>query len=89
VRDVPPPDVVFEGDSRAVIRSFPDDARENLGGDLRRVQSGEMPLDSGSMAPVLPGVFELRDEDKDSRYRVLYVKIGRGLRSALFHEEDQ
>jgi phage-related protein len=27
------------------------------------------------MAPVLPRVFELRDEDKDWWYRVLYVKL--------------
>lgn len=70
------PDVVFEGDSRNVIRGFPAGTRENLGGDLRRVQNGELPLDSGPMAPVLPGVFELRDEDKDFWYRVLYIKLG-------------
>ena len=29
-----------------------------------------------SMAPALPGVFELRDEDRDCWYRVLYVKLG-------------
>jgi len=28
------------------------------------------------MAPALPGVFELRDEDRDTWYRVSYVKIG-------------
>jgi len=27
------------------------------------------------MAPVLPGVFELRDQDKAAWYRVLYVKL--------------
>ena len=27
------------------------------------------------MAPALPGVFELRDEDKDLWYRVLYVRL--------------
>ncbi|MGO9124967.1 MAG: type II toxin-antitoxin system RelE/ParE family toxin [Terriglobales bacterium] len=67
--------MVFEGDSRAVIKSFPEDVREDLGGDLRRVQNGERPLDSGSMAPALPGVFELRDQDKDLWYRVLYVRL--------------
>jgi phage-related protein len=67
--------VVFEGNSRAVIKSFPDDIREDLGADLWRVQNGEKPLDSDSMAPTLPGVFELRDEDKDLWYRVLYVKL--------------
>lgn len=70
-----PPDVVFEGDSRAVIKSFPEDVREDLGADLWRVQNGERPLDSGSMAPVLPGIFELRNQDKHLWYRVLYVRI--------------
>ena len=73
--DGSPPDVVFEGDSRAVIKSFPDDIREDLGADLWRVQNGDKPLDSGSMAPALSGVFELRDEDKDLWYRALYVKL--------------
>ncbi len=69
-----PPDVVFEGDSLRVIRSFPDDVRAHLGADLRRVQNGDRPLDSKPMAPVLPGVFELRDDDKDAWYRVLYTQ---------------
>src|SRR6266849_550190 len=47
-----PPDVVFEGNSLSVIRSFIKDVQENLGGDLRRLQNGERPLDSGSMAPL-------------------------------------
>ena len=76
VAEPSPPDVVFEGNSRSLIKEFPADVRENLGGDLRRLQNGERPLDSGSMAPALPGVFELRDEDKDTWYRVFYVKLG-------------
>ena len=70
-----PPDVVFEGNSRDVIRSFPKDIRSDLGADLDRVQRGEKPLDSAPMAPVLPGVFELRDEDQDFWYRVLLKQI--------------
>ena len=73
--DDSPPNVVFEGDSRAVIKSFPDDVREDIGADLWRVQNGEKPLDSGSMAASLPGVFELRAQDKDLWYRVLYVRL--------------
>ncbi len=65
-------EVVFLGDSKGIIRGFPADVREDLGGDLRRVQQGERPLDAGSMAPALPGAFELRAADKDSWYRVLY-----------------
>jgi phage-related protein len=75
VADDSPPDVVFERDSRAVIKSFPEDVREDLGADLWRVQTGERPLDSGSMAPALPAVFELRDQDKDFWYRVLYIRL--------------
>jgi phage-related protein len=70
-----PPDVVFEGDSRAVIKSFPADVREDLGADLWRVQNGEKPLDSGSLATVLPKVFYLRDDDQDFWYRVPYIKL--------------
>ena len=69
------PDAVFEGDSLRVIKSFPKAARENLGGDLRRVQRGEKPLDSGSLATVLPKVFYLRDDDQDFWYRVPYIRI--------------
>jgi phage-related protein len=75
VAEPSPPDVVFEGNSLDIIRDFPKDVRENFGGDLRRLQNGERPLDSGSMAPALPGVFELRDQDKDTWYRVFYVKL--------------
>jgi phage-related protein len=76
VGDSTPPDVVFEGDSLEVIRRFPEEARANLGADLRRVQDGDRPLDSKPMAAALPGVFELRDDDKDSWYRVLYTRLG-------------
>jgi len=69
------PNVAFEGDSRSVIKSFPADVRQNLGGDLQRVQDGERPLDFGSLTNVLPKVFELRDHDEDSWYRVLYIKL--------------
>jgi phage-related protein len=74
-----PPDVVFEGDSLEVVRSFPEEVRANLGADLRRAQNGDRPLDSKPMAPALPGVFELRDADKDAWYRVLYAQLGGGI----------
>ncbi len=67
--------VVFEGDSLEVISSFPKDVKENIGGDLDRVQNGERPLDSGSLTNVLPKVFYLRDDDKDFWYRMPYIKL--------------
>lgn len=44
--------VEWEGDSKDVINSFSEDARENLGNDLRRMQGGEDPLDSKPMKTV-------------------------------------
>src|ERR1700722_1184268 len=67
---------MFEGDSLEVIRGFPEEVRANLGADLRRAQNGDRPLDSKPIAPALPGVFELRDDDKDFWYRVLYAQLG-------------
>ncbi|MGC2372090.1 MAG: type II toxin-antitoxin system RelE/ParE family toxin [Candidatus Sulfotelmatobacter sp.] len=67
-----PMEVVFLGDSKDVIRSFPAAVREDFGGDLRRLQGREHPLNSGPMAAALPGVFELRADDKDLWYRVFY-----------------
>ena len=55
VAEPSPPDVVFEGNSLSVIRGFPREVRENVRADLRRLQNGGRPLDSGSMAPALHG----------------------------------
>ncbi len=65
--------IKWEGDSRDEIRSWPEGARENIGGDLRRLEDHEEALDSKSMGKSLPGVSELRDEDKDFWYRLLYT----------------
>jgi phage-related protein len=67
--------VNWEGNSHSVIKGFSEDARENLGNDLRRVQEGLQPLDSKPMGAVLPGCYELRDADKDFWYRVIYTRI--------------
>ena len=67
--------VFWEGNSHEVLITFSDDAKENLGHDLERVQNGLQPLDSRPMGAVLPRVFELRDADKDFWYRVLYVRM--------------
>src|SRR5271154_6722201 len=62
--------VVWLGDSLAVLSSFSDEAKFQLGKDLERMQNGARPLDYRSMAPGLAGVIELRDEDRDFWYRV-------------------
>jgi phage-related protein len=55
-----------------VIRAWPQEIRQNFGGELTRLENHEHPLDGKPMGKSLPGVNELRDEDKDSWYRVLY-----------------
>jgi phage-related protein len=75
---LPDLEAVWEGDSHAVICDFPDGPRQNIGGDLRRVQHGLGPLDYGPVPGVRsPGVFELRDRDADTWYRLIYRLVGR------------
>ncbi len=64
--------VVWEGDSREILRSFPLTVRRGLGEDLYRVQLGQRPLDSKPMRSIGQGVFELRQADDNGWYRVIY-----------------
>jgi len=66
--------VSWEGDSREVLRSFPDNITRELGQDLFRVQTGEKPLDSRPMKSIGMGVFELRQMDGKGWYRLIYLK---------------
>jgi phage-related protein len=71
--------IAWEGDSREVISSFPDDVKYNLGFDLRLLQQGQQPTDYRPMSSVCPGVFELRDQDERTWYRVIYLSRVRGI----------
>ena len=66
-------DVVWMGDSLDVLQAFPKAVRADLGSDLRRLQIGEMPLDSKPMKTVGPGVRELRTCDRNNQFRTMYV----------------
>ena len=66
-------DVVWLGDSLDVLQAFPKAVRADLGSDLRRLQIGEMPLDSKPMKTVGPGVRELRARDRNNQFRTMYV----------------
>jgi len=65
--------IAWEGDSKEVISSFPEEARQNLGFQLRLLQQGQQPTDYRPMSSVGPGVFELRDQDERAWYRVIYL----------------
>lgn len=65
--------------SRDDLRELPDDARRELGFDLRRVQSGLMPRDWKPMTAVGAGVTEIRVR-VGGAYRVMYVaKFAEGI----------
>jgi phage-related protein len=63
-----------EWDAFEVLCGFPKSVRANIGGDLRRMQNGLRPLDSAPMPGVGPGVYELRDEDGRTWYRLIFLK---------------
>ena len=65
---------LFHPKARAVLRSFPDDVRREIGKVIFDLQKGaklSMPL-SRSMPSVAPGVEELRIKDRSGAYRVFY-----------------
>lgn len=65
--------VDFLGDSLARIRDFPDDARSEVGFQLRRVQQGEDPNDWKPLRTVGPGVREIRVREASGAFRIVYL----------------
>jgi phage-related protein len=75
-QDVVPPKyatVAWEGDSKAVLLSFPEEVKQNFGFELWQLQQGERPRDYRPLPSIGTGVFELRDQDERSWYRVIYL----------------
>ena len=70
-------EVVWEGDSLEVIRGFPPQVRQDLGAELRRLQTGDRPLNSRPMPSIGARVYELKEQDERAWYRVIHLaKIG-------------
>ena len=66
--------LVFQGDSKRVLHSFPDGVKNDLGYALYRLQLGQIPPDRKPIHTVGAGVYELREDDARAWYRVLYVR---------------
>jgi phage-related protein len=66
--------VIFQGDSRRALQGFPDEVKSDLGYALYRLQLGQTPPDRKPVQAVGPGVYELREADSRTWYRVLYTK---------------
>lgn len=65
--------VVCEGDSLEILKSFPEDVRQNLGFQLWQLQRGGRPSDFRPLPSIGAGIFELRDQDERAWYRVVYL----------------
>ncbi|MDP2878929.1 MAG: type II toxin-antitoxin system RelE/ParE family toxin [Sulfuricella sp.] len=63
----------FLGDSLKCLRDFPEDARQDAGYQLDKVQRGEQPDDFKPMPTIGKGVEEIRVRDDSGVYRAVYV----------------
>ena len=71
-------EIHWEGDSKEVLASFPEQVRGDLGFALYELQQGRQPsIDRRRMESIGSGVYELKEADERTWYRVIYLsKIG-------------
>jgi phage-related protein len=65
--------VRFLGDSLKCLRDFPEDAKQDAGYQIDKVQRGEQPDDYKPMSSIGKGVEEIRIREDSGIYRVIYV----------------
>jgi phage-related protein len=72
--DPAPAVIAWEGDSKDVLSRFPVEVKSTLGFSLRQIQNGRLPrCEHRPMASVGKGVWELKDADARTWYRMVYV----------------
>lgn len=73
--EVPRPNAIlsWEGDSKEVLRGFPANARSNLSYDLFQLEQHRMPEAFRPMPSIGPKVYELKDGDEKTWYRLVYL----------------
>lgn len=70
----PPAEVHFEGDSLEILSAFPSTVKHVLGFALRQLQLGREPTcRTRRMSLIGPGVYELKESDERTWYRVIYL----------------
>ena len=65
--------VRFLGNSLKALRDFPEDARQDAGYQIDKVQRGEQPDDFKPFPSFSKGVEEIRIWDESGTYRVVYT----------------
>jgi phage-related protein len=63
----------WEGNSKEVLRGFPATARSNLSYDLFLLEQHRMPEAFRPMSSIGPKVYELKDGDEKTWYRLIYL----------------
>lgn len=70
--------IYWLGDSLTILRSFPEEPRQDLGYGLWKLELGEQPMNSRPMLSIAAGVFELKAADETKWYRAVYYGRVRG-----------
>ena len=65
--------VTWLGNSKWIIGEFPEPVRVDLGFQLYRLQMGKPPTKSRPMKSIGKSVFELKEQDSNGWYRVIYT----------------
>ncbi|MGA2085065.1 MAG: type II toxin-antitoxin system RelE/ParE family toxin [Terracidiphilus sp.] len=80
----------FEGDSLEVLSTFPPAVRQALGFSLWQLQIGLKPAcQTRSMNSIGASVFELKEADERTWYRVIYLsKVGNAIHVLHCFEKD-
>lgn len=83
-------EIHWEGDSKEVPSEFPRDVKVNLGYSLRRLQNGQSPVcPTRPMTSIGKGVWELKESDERTWYRLVYLtKIGTVIHVLHCFEKD-
>lgn len=69
-----PAEIHWEGDSKDILSAFPRDVKLTFGYSLRRLQNGQLPVcDTRSMPSIGKGVWELKESDERTWYRIVYL----------------
>ena len=66
-------EIVWEGNSVEVLRTFPKKIKQKFGEDIFRLERGERPLSFRPMPSVGKGVLELKQRDDAGWYRIIYL----------------
>lgn len=68
--------IAWEGDSKEILSGFPPEIKTTFGFSLRQLQNGRTPRCACRAMPSIgPGVWELKEADHRTWYRVMYLSV--------------